>query len=205
MFILHPKIILSGMVILLNLGPSFQSQARQIVISVADQKLALLEGRQTLDVWPISTSKFGVGDRLGSYATPIGNLRVAQKIGAGAPQGAVFKSRKPTGEILRPNAPGRDPVVTRILWLQGTESQNQHAWDRYIYIHGTAEEYKIGRPASYGCIRMKSRDVVHLFDEINLGTSVIITPAKLNQELRHLGRFAQKVYAKLLYSRSIIK
>jgi lipoprotein-anchoring transpeptidase ErfK/SrfK len=182
------KMILGGMALLLNLGFCLPTQARQIVISVADQKLALLDKGQTLDVWPVSTSKYGVGDRFGSYATPIGNLRVAQKIGSGAPQGTVFKSRKPTGEILAPHTRGRDPVITRILWLQGTESQNRHAWDRCIYIHGTAEEYKIGRPASYGCIRMKSRDVTRLFDAIGLGTPVIITSTKLEKEIQHLSK-----------------
>jgi lipoprotein-anchoring transpeptidase ErfK/SrfK len=192
MLISPSKVILTALALLLYLGFNLSSQARQIVISVADQKLALMDKGQTLAVWPISTSKYGVGDRFGSYATPVGNLRVAQKIGAGMPQGTVFKSRRPTGEILAPNTPGRDPVVTRILWLQGTEQKNRHAWDRCIYIHGTAEESKIGKPVSYGCIRMKSRDVTRLFDAVGQGTAVFITPTKLQKEIQQLSKVAWK-------------
>lgn len=122
--------------------------------------------------YDVSTSKFGIGDRPGSYATPLGEMVVKQKIGAGQPSGMKFKSRRPTGEIVQPNAPGRDPIVSRILWLKGLEAQNRRAYDRGIYIHGTAEEWSIGRPASYGCIRMRSRDVIQLFDKIGVGTRV---------------------------------
>jgi len=122
--------------------------------------------------YDVSTSKFGVGDRPGSYATPLGEMVVKQKIGAGQPSGMKFKSRRPTGEIVQPNAPGRDPIVSRILWLKGLEAQNRRAFDRGIYIHGTAEEWSIGRPASYGCIRMRSRDVIQLFNTVGVGTRV---------------------------------
>ena len=106
----------------------------------------------------------GVGDRPGSFETPLGELEVKDKFGAGQPSGMKFKSRRPTGEIVQPNAPGRDPIVSRILWLRGLEAQNRLAYGRGIYIHGTAEEWSIGTPASYGCIRMRSRDVIQLFD-----------------------------------------
>src|SRR5438094_3536199 len=99
-------------------------------------------------------------------------LEIAQKIGANAPIGAVFKGRHFTGEVLSPNARGRDPIVTRILWLRGLEGQNSHAYQRGIYIHGTPVERAIGRPASYGCIRMRSRDVVKLFDLVGVGTRI---------------------------------
>ncbi len=101
-------------------------------------------------------------------------MKIARKIGSGAPSGAVFKSRRRTGEVLRPNAPGRDPIVSRILWLQGTEYKNRNAYRRYIYIHGTPEERRIGRPASYGCIRMKSRDVIDLYRRVGVGAEVKI-------------------------------
>jgi hypothetical protein len=99
-------------------------------------------------------------------------MAIASKIGANAPLGAVFKSRSMTGEILPPNAPGRDPIVTRILWLRGLEKQNARAYARSIYIHGTPEEKLIGRPASYGCIRMRSRDVAQLFSSVSVGTRI---------------------------------
>ena len=144
----------------------------QVIVSVPDQKLVIVGNSIPIAEYPISTSKYGVGDHRGSYATPLGTLEVAQKIGANAPLGTVFKGRHPTGEILPPNARGRDPIVTRILWLRGLESQNDNAYQRGIYIHGTPVERAIGRPASYGCIRMRSRDVVKLFDIIGVGTKV---------------------------------
>ena len=126
-------------------------------------------------VYPVSTSKFGLGDNWGSMATPLGMLQVAQKIGDHAPVGAVFHNRRFTGEILQPNAPGRDPIVTRIIWLRGLEVANAHAYNRGIYIHGTPQEKNIGRPASYGCIRMKSSDVTELYAQLPVGAVVQIT------------------------------
>src|SRR5438045_8686350 len=111
--------------------------------------------------------------------TPLGFLQVAQKIGDHAPTGAVFHNRRFTGEILAPNAPGRDPVITRIIWLRGLETQNEHAFARCIYIHGTPEEKTIGRPASYGCIRMRSKDVSALYQQLPIGAIVQITPDHL--------------------------
>jgi L,D-transpeptidase-like protein len=144
----------------------------RILISVADQGMELYHQSALMGRFLVSTSKFGLGDRPGSRATPLGQMEVAKKIGAGAPLGAVFKSRRQTGEVLRPNAPGRDPIVTRIIWLKGLESQNRNAFGRCIYIHGTPEERYLGRPASFGCIRMRSCDVKELFDIVGLGASV---------------------------------
>ena len=154
-----------------------------IVISTRDQKLAVLDRGTLLATYPISTSKFGLGDSSRSSRTPLGQLEVAKKIGDNAPLGAVFKDRVRTGEIVTPNSPGRDPIVTRILWLRGREAQNANAFGRYIYIHGTPEERNIGQRASYGCIRMKSRDVVRLFDAVPLGAKVEIVNAPLRRAL----------------------
>ena len=104
-------------------------------------------------------------------------LEVATKIGGGAPLGAVFKDRRFTGEVIPVDAPGRDPIVTRILWLRGREPQNANAYRRYIYIHGTPEERNIGHPVSYGCVRMRSRDVIQLYDTVGLGAEVTIVNA----------------------------
>ena len=150
-----------------------------VIISVREQKLMLLQDGATVATYPVSTSKFGLGDAWGRMTTPLGYLAVAQKIGDHAPVGAVFHNRRFTGEILSPNAPGRDPVITRIIWLRGLESQNAHAFSRCIYIHGTPEEKLIGRPASYGCIRMKSSDVTSLYNQLPLGALVQIVPDKL--------------------------
>jgi lipoprotein-anchoring transpeptidase ErfK/SrfK len=150
-----------------------------IVISTRDQKLAVLDRGTLLATYPVSTSKFGLGDYLRSSRTPLGELEVAKKIGDNAPPGAVFKDRIRTGEIVAPNSPGRDPIVTRILWLRGREAQNANAFGRYIYIHGTPEERLIGMPASYGCIRMRSSDVIQLYNLVGVGAAVTIVDAPL--------------------------
>ena len=150
-----------------------------IVISTRDQKLALLDRSTLLATYPVSTSRFGLGDRPGSKFTPLGQLQIAEKIGNNAPPGAVFKDRRRTGEIVLANSPGRDPIVTRILWLRGLESQNANAFARDIYIHGTPEESRIGSPASYGCIRMRSSDIVQLYNIVGIGAAVTIVDAPL--------------------------
>jgi lipoprotein-anchoring transpeptidase ErfK/SrfK len=153
--------------------------ADRVIVSVRDQKLMLVQNGLAVATYPVSTSKYGLGDRWGSMATPLGFFQVAQKIGDSAPLGAVFHNRRFTGEILAPNAPGRDPIVTRIIWLRGLEASNVHAFSRCIYIHGTPQEKIIGRPASYGCIRMKSNDVAMLYNQIPLGAFVQIVPDRL--------------------------
>lgn len=156
------------------LAPVRATAAPTIVVSVPDQTLALIDKGVVTARYPVSTSKFGLGDSRGSYATPLGSMEIASKIGANAPLGAVFKSRVRTGEILLPNAQGRDPIVTRILWLRGLEKANAGAYGRNIYIHGTPVEQLIGRPASYGCIRMRSADVARVFAAVNVRTKVVV-------------------------------
>lgn len=146
----------------------------QLIISVRDQKLMLLQNGGKVAEYPVSTSMFGLGDAWGRMTTPLGYLAVEKKIGDNVPVGAVFHNRRLTGEILQPNAPGRDPVTTRIIWLRGLEAQNAHAFQRGIYIHGTPQEKNIGRPASYGCIRMKSSDIAQLYDRVPPGALVQI-------------------------------
>jgi lipoprotein-anchoring transpeptidase ErfK/SrfK len=145
-----------------------------VEVSVPQQRMAVYRDGVRIREYPISTSKFGLGDDKGSNHTPLGAFRIAKKIGKDAPAGAVFKSRKPTGEVLAPDAPGRDPIVTRILWLKGTEPHNANAYKRYIYIHGTPEERNIGTPSSFGCVRMKSSDVIDLFEVVGNGARVYI-------------------------------
>ena len=158
----------------------------QLVISVRDQKLMLVQNGAKVATYPVSTSMFGLGDSWGRMTTPVGYLAVEKKIGDNAPSGAVFHNRRLTGEILQPDAPGRDPVVTRIIWLRGLEAQNAHAFQRGIYIHGTPQEKTIGRPASYGCIRMKSSDVEELYNRVPVGTVVQIVPDRLPKTVQAL-------------------
>ena len=154
--------------------PFGRDNRNKMIVSVRDQKMLLVRDGKPVKTYRVSTSKFGLGDNPGSNRTPIGRLQIARKIGGNAPIGAVFKNRRPTGEVLKPNAPGRDPVVTRILWLSGTESRNRNTFRRTIYIHGTPEERRLGYPASYGCIRMSSRDVADLFDRVGHGADVFV-------------------------------
>src|SRR3954467_4575163 len=151
----------------------------RIVVSIKDQRLMLMENGQKIAVYPVSTSKFGMGDGWGTMATPLGFMQVVQKIGDNAPIGAVFHNRRFTGEVLPPNAPGRDPITTRIMWLRGLQPENAHAYSRCIYIHGTPQEKFIGRPASFGCIRMRSADVAMLYSEVPIGAIVEIVSGRL--------------------------
>jgi lipoprotein-anchoring transpeptidase ErfK/SrfK len=151
----------------------------RLVISIPEQRMVVLKKDVPIATYPVSTSKFGLGDRGGSCSTPLGHLKIAKKIGTNAPSGAVFKNRKLTGEIVAPNSPGRDPIVTRILWLKGLEAQNREAYSRFIYIHGTPEECNIGKPVSFGCIRMRSADVIELYNAVGVGAKVDILSAPL--------------------------
>ncbi|MEI6673747.1 MAG: L,D-transpeptidase [Verrucomicrobiota bacterium] len=162
-------------------GTTSKDPCDKVVISVRDQKMLVLRDGKPLKTYKVSTSKFGIGDRPGSNCTPLGRMEVSRKIGDNVPAGTVFKHRRPTGEVVRPDAPGRDPIVSRILWLRGTERANRHAFVRAIYIHGTAEERSLGAPASYGCIRMSGLDVIDLYDRIGLGANVFIIRGSLDQ------------------------
>lgn len=145
-----------------------------VEVSVLEQKMAVYRDGVRIREYPVSTSKFGLGDDAGSNRTPLGAFEIAKKFGDDAPAGAVFKDRRPTGEVVAPDSPGRDPIVSRILWLKGREAQNANAYGRYIYIHGTPEERSIGTPASYGCVRMRSRDVIDLYEVVGRGARVYI-------------------------------
>jgi lipoprotein-anchoring transpeptidase ErfK/SrfK len=132
-------------------------------------------GRKKIASYPVSTSRFGLGMAEGSFKTPTGRFRIAEKIGDEAPIGTVFKSRrrvKPTQRMLRED----DLIMTRILWLDGLDRENANTHARYVYIHGTNHEDQIGTPASEGCVRMRSADVVELYNQVPTGTPVVIRP-----------------------------
>lgn len=156
-----------------------------VVVSIAAQRLYLMQSGRLLKTYPVSTSAFGPGAREGSNQTPPGLHRIKQMIGEGAPSGMVFKARKPTGRIAEiikdPIDVPEDDVTTRVMWLEGLEpGVNQggkvDSYKRYIYIHGTPEEGLIGRPASHGCVRMLNADVIDLFARLGEGTLVYIAP-----------------------------
>jgi L,D-transpeptidase YbiS len=150
-----------------------QTSRTSIHISIRDQLLTLKEDETTVRTYPVSTSRFGIGTEAGSFKTPIGRFRVAEKIGGDATPGTIFQSRVPLkpGDPLPPT---EDLVMSRILWLDGLEEHNTNTRERFIYIHGTKHEAKIGSPASCGCIRMRNADVVELFDLVDHDTPVII-------------------------------
>ena len=133
--------------------------------------------------WPVSTAANGPGEQEGSQCTPRGSHVIRARIGAGAAPGAVFVARRPTGERYTPALgaahPGRDWILTRILWLSGTEPGRNRLGSvdtmrRYIYIHGCPDEVDITVPGSHGCIRMRNADVIDLFDRVEAGTPVAI-------------------------------
>ena len=146
---------------------------KSIRVSIRDQRLTLMEGETLIRTYPISTSRFGVGTEQGSLRTPTGRFRVAKKIGAGMPTDTIFVGRvalKPDD----PQPPTEDWVMSRILWLDGLDKENANTQGRFIYIHGTKHEHKIGTPASHGCVRMRNADMIDLFDLVDEDTPVVI-------------------------------
>ncbi len=156
---------------------------RWIRISIPEQQLVLLEKKQPLAVYPVSTARNGPGEQRGSGCTPRGWHRIRIKIGAGQPPNAVFVGRRPTGEIYSPDLaaqyPNRDWILTRILWLTGLESGRNRGGDcdtlrRFVYIHGCPDTVPMGTPLSHGCIRMRNQDLLELFERVMAGDRVFI-------------------------------
>src|SRR5438552_18931745 len=150
-----------------------QSARTKIDVSVRDQRLTLTRDGEELRSYPISTSRFGIGTEEDSLKTPLGRFRIVEKIGDGAAPGTIFKARVALGPD-DPPPDTEDFITSRILWLDGLEEENANTRDRFIYIHGTKHEDKIGIPDSHGCIRMRNADVAELFKLVDEGTHVII-------------------------------
>jgi L,D-transpeptidase YbiS len=145
----------------------------KIRIDTKEQTLRLLHGQKVVHQFPISTSRFGLGQTPGSFQTPLGRFRIYQKIGADQPMNTVFRGRIPVTSPSDWNKES-DLITSRILWLDGVEPHNGNTRERFIYIHGTNEEHLIGQPASHGCVRMRNEDVTRLFDLVEAGTEVEI-------------------------------
>ncbi len=150
-----------------------QKSRLHIQVSVRDQELKLRRGRKIIRRYPVSTSRFGLGSEKGSHKTPLGQFRVSDKIGDAMPPGTIFVGRIPL-QPDDPLPPTEDLVLSRILWLDGVEPHNANTRSRFIYIHGTRHEDKIGEPDSHGCIRMRNADVIELFDLVDVDTPVTI-------------------------------
>jgi lipoprotein-anchoring transpeptidase ErfK/SrfK len=155
----------------------------RLEVDLATQRLTLLRDGAVARTWSVSTSKHGAGEVAGSHRTPRGRHVIRAKIGAGAVPNAVFVGRRPTGEVyspeLRAQFPDRDWILTRILWLSGTEVGrnrlgNVDTMRRYIYIHGMPDTEPLGVPGSIGCVRMRNADIIELYDLVPAGTVVDI-------------------------------
>jgi lipoprotein-anchoring transpeptidase ErfK/SrfK len=166
-----------------SLNPSPQKTLRHIIVDIESQRLNLLDEDRVVRSYPVSTAKNGVGEQSGSMCTPRGRHLIRARIGAGQPVNTVFVGRRATGEIYTPELgqafPGRDWILSRILWLSGCEPGVNRlgpvdTMRRYIYIHGTADEEAIGSPVSHGCVRMRNQDIVELFELAPPGTPVEI-------------------------------
>lgn len=159
----------------------------RIDVSIADQTLTLFDDNDAVvKRYSVSTAAKGAGEQMGSYQTPRGRHRIRARIGDGLPLGAVLRGRRPTGEICTPELmaaqPGKDWILTRILWLCGEEPGFNRGGDvdtmrRYVYIHGTPDDTELGVPGSHGCIRMRNSELVELFDRVPVGTPVLIREA----------------------------
>ena len=157
---------------------------KEIRVSIPEQTLCLLEDGRELRSWTVSTAAKGAGEQSGSEQTPRGRHVVRARIGDGQPLRAVFRGRRPTGEVWSPalgeRFPGRDWILTRILWLSGCEPGFNRlgqvdSMRRYIYIHGTPDDQPMGKPRSHGCVRMRNEDMLALFDLTPVGTPVLVS------------------------------
>ncbi len=146
----------------------------RLSVSVATQTLQLWEGQSLVRQWPCSTSKFGLGSTEGSLRTPLGHFRVKDKHGEGASWGTIFKSRQPVGQWAADGDTEEDLVLTRIMRLEGLQAHNANTYDRYIYLHGTNDERRIGQRRSHGCIRLKNEHAIEIYDLVPEGTDVWI-------------------------------
>lgn len=153
---------------------------RYLEINIGQQKLVYHSGNGENRAFPVSTSRFGTGNKEGSNMTPAGLHRIVRKIGKGEPPWTIFKSRESTGEIWKPGMEGENQILTRILRLQGLQpgvnsGPGIDSFERYIYIHGTNREDRIGSPNSHGCVCMRNDDILTLFDLVEEGTLVHIS------------------------------
>lgn len=145
----------------------------KIVVIIEEQKLEFENGGRKR-LYPVSTSKYGEGYKEGSMKTPLGKFEICEKIGDKEPMGMIFKDRQPTGIISDMDSSEKDCITSRILRLKGLQKRNSNTTERYIYIHGTADENSVGKKASMGCLRMKNSDIIELFRLVKEGCPVEI-------------------------------
>ena len=145
-----------------------------IRVSISKQSLNLTDESGFVHSYPISSAANGIGFVEGSYCTPTGSFTIVEKHGCGAEAMTIFEGRIPVGIYDSESPSEKDHILTRILWLDGQDDENANTKERYIYIHGTNQEVKVGSPASCGCIRMLNTDIIDLYDRVEVGISVVI-------------------------------
>jgi len=154
-----------------------------LFVSIENQKMYRIQSKNIIETYDISTSKYGIGNQMGSNKTPTGLHKINSKYGHKTPANGRMIGRVFYGQIAKifsdTTTSKTDDITSRILWLEGLENginkgDNIDSYKRYIYIHGTSEEGRIGIPSSHGCVRMKNKDVIDLFNEVAIGTFVLI-------------------------------
>ncbi len=143
-------------------------------VSVKDQRLRVFDANVEHREYIISTSKYGIGNEIDSNKTPVGHFEIKEKIGDGEKYGTIFKGRCVAGLFDFSESSDEDLILSRILWLTGMDPENANTYDRYIYIHGTNHEDSLGQPESCGCIRMFNKDIIELYDLMQIGSSIFI-------------------------------
>ncbi len=146
----------------------------RVEVSVTDQRLRVFDENVEHREYIISTSKYGIGNEIDSYKTPVGHFEIKKKIGDGEKYGTIFKSRRAAGLFDFSESSDEDLILSRILWLNGMEPENANTFDRYIYIHGTNHEDSLGQSRSYGCIRMFNEDIIELYELTQIGIPIFI-------------------------------
>ena len=155
-----------------------------LLVSVQEQKIHVVKDENVVKSYPISTSKYGLGNKVGSNKTPLGKHKVVEKIGEGLELGAVLKARKPTGEVIpQDEKTPATKITTRIIRIKGEESKNSNTYKRNVYIHGTTRESDLGKPASIGCVRMADEDIVEIFPKVDQNTKINIIEEKVTKNL----------------------
>jgi phosphoserine phosphatase len=150
---------------------------RRLQISIDDQVLKIINGDECTQYYSISTATKGMGFAIDSGRTPTGRFRIAEKIGAGMSKGTIFKHRVPTGLWQQGDSAIEDLILSRVLRIEGLDPENANTFERFIYLHGTNHEDKLGQPASHGCIRLSNEDIIEIFNEVELGMDLEILPA----------------------------
>lgn len=173
-----------SILILCNCSATLPESIDALLVSVEEQQIHLVKDEEVIKTYPVSTSRYGVGNTVGSMRTPLGTHTITEKIGDGLEMGSVLQYRKPTGEVIpQDESTPATKITSRILRMKGEETINSNTYKRCVYIHGTTRESDLGKPASIGCVRMADEDIIEVFDVIEPETQVEIVEEKVDRVL----------------------